>query len=103
MRESLHILLRKRRTAVPALHPRPRLDVRHAILALAFAGEVLLGLAGVFAAELDIEHAEDTQGFVFEAVDGVFDLLRGGADEVVDLALVSGKELLALVGFRGLG
>jgi hypothetical protein len=38
---------------------------------------------------VDFEHAEDAQGFVFEAVDGVFDLFGGGACEVVYLALVA--------------
>ena len=89
MRKLIHILLRKRRIAVPALHPRPRLDIRDTVLALALAGEVVARLAGVFAAEVDLEHAEDAQGLVFEAVDGVFDLLGRGAREVVDLALVS--------------
>ena len=89
MRELIHILLRERRVPVPALDPRPSLHIGNAILALALARKVVFGVAAVFAAEVDFEHAEDAQGFVFEAVDGVFDLLGGGACEVVYLALVS--------------
>jgi hypothetical protein len=112
MRERLHVLFGETRL-LPALDPRPSLDIGHAVLAFAFAGEVLALFAGVFAGQLDLEHAVDAQGFVAEALDGVGDFLGGGAGEVVclacgvwlDLALmVSIKErkiVLTLVGCSG--
>lgn len=71
MRERLHILLREPGELV-ALDPRPGPDVRDRVLALSFAGEVLARGAGVFAAELDLEDAVDAEGFVAEALDGVW-------------------------------
>jgi hypothetical protein len=86
MREVLHLLLREARL-LPALDPRPSLDVSNAVLALALAGEVLARLAtGVLAGQLNFEHAVDAQGFFLEALDGVGDFLWGGAGEVVYLA-----------------
>jgi hypothetical protein len=85
MRERLHVLLSET-SLLPALNPRPSLDVGDAVLALTFAGEVLALFAGVLARELDLEHAVDAQGFVAEALDGVGDFLGGGAGEVVCLA-----------------
>jgi len=85
MREILHLLLAEA-SLLPALNPRPRLDVGDAVLALAVAGQVLAGFAGEFAREVDFQHAVDAQGFVLEARDGVGDFFRGGAREVVYLA-----------------
>ena len=85
MREVLHLLLCEARL-LPALDPRPGLDVGDAVLALAVAGEVLARLAGVLAGQLDLEHAVDAQGLFLEALNGVVDFLGGGAGEVVDLA-----------------
>jgi len=70
MRKRLHIILREP-TELISLDPRPRLDVCDAVLALSVAGKVVAGLAGVFARELDLEHAVDAEGLVLEAVDGV--------------------------------
>jgi hypothetical protein len=85
VRELVDLLLREAR-ALPALDPRPGLDVGNAVLALAVPGQVLARLAGVFAGEMDLEYAVDAQGFFFEALDGVGDFLGGGAGEVVYLA-----------------
>lgn len=93
MREGLHLLFSETRS-LPALDPRPGLDVSNAVLALAVAGQVVARLAGVLARELDFEHAVDAQGFVLEALDGVGDFLGGGAGEVVGLAC-GGCEILA--------
>jgi hypothetical protein len=85
MWERLHVLFGEP-SLLPALDPRPSLDIGNAVLAFAFAGEVVALFAGVFARELDFEHAVDAQGFVAEALDGVGDFLGGGAGEVVCLA-----------------
>jgi len=85
MREVLHLLLREA-CLLPALDPRPGLDVGDAVLALAVAGQVLARLAGVLAGQLDLEHAVDAQGFFLEAFNGVGNFLRSRAGEVVDLA-----------------
>ena len=71
MRERFHIFLRKAGEFV-AFDPRPGADVGDAVFAFAVAGEVVAGLACVFAAEVDLEHAVDAEGFVAEAVDGVY-------------------------------
>ena len=99
MWERLHLLGGKA-AALPVLDPRPGFDVRDAVFAFAGAGEVLAGAAvgAVFVREVELEDVVDAQGFVAEAVDGVFDFLRGGAREVVYLALVSVVE----VGQKGL-
>lgn len=91
VRERLHVFLAEP-AALPALDPRPRLDVRHAVLALALAGEVVAGFfaVGVDARQADLEHAVDAQGLVLVAVDGVRDFFGRRAREVVDLALVGG-------------
>lgn len=99
MREVLHLLLREARL-LPALDPRPGLDVGDAVLALAVAGQVLARLARVFAGQLDLEHAVDAQGFFLEALDGVRDFLGGGAGEVVDLACVDVSILFLFGGER---
>jgi len=99
MREVLHLLLGEARP-LPALDPRPGLDVGHAVLALAVAGQVLARLARVLAGQLDLEHAVDAQGFFLEALDGVGDFLGGGAGEVVYLAWREGVcELFCFVLF----
>ena len=100
MRELLHLILREA-SLLPTLDPRPGLDVRNAVLALAVAGQVLARLAGVFAGEMDLEHAVDAQGFFLEALDGVGDFLGGRAGEVVDLACVD-VSILFLFGEGGL-
>ena len=89
MRELLHILLGKSRTLFPSFHPRPSLHIGDRVFSFSLAGEVVFGGTGVFAGELDFEHAKDAEGFVCEAFDGVFDFFGGGAEEVVGLALVS--------------
>ena len=101
MRELVDLLLREAR-ALPALDPRPGLDVGHAVLALTVASQVLARLARVLAGQLDLEHAVDTQGFFLETLDGVGDFLGGGAGEVVDLAWRGGVSCFVLfveVGF----
>ena len=85
VREVLHLLLSKARL-LPTLDPGPGLDVRDAVFAFTVAGQVLAGFSRVFARELNFEHAVGAQGFFFEALDGVGDLLGGGAREVVYLA-----------------
>lgn len=85
MRERLHVVLTEP-SPLPSLYPRPGLHVRNTVLALAVAGEVLAFLARVLAGELDFEDTVDAQGLVAETLDGVGDLLRRGAGEVVDLA-----------------
>ena len=70
MRERLHLVLSEARP-LPAFDPRPRLDVRHRVLALAGAGEVVARFSGVLAGQPDLEDAVDTEGFVLVAVDGV--------------------------------
>ena len=71
MRKRLHIPLLETRK-LPPFHPRPRPDVRNAVLALAIAGEIVAWLAGVFSREVDLEDAVDAQGLVAEALDGVW-------------------------------
>ena len=88
MRELLHLILREA-SLLPTLDPRPSLDVRNTVLALAASGEVLAGFAGELAGELDFEHAVGAQSFLLEALDGVGDFLGGGAGEVVYLAWIS--------------
>ena len=85
MREVLHLLLGEA-SLLPTLDPGPSLDVRDAVFAFAVASQVLAGFSRVFAGELDFEHAVGAQGFLLEALDGVGDLLGGGAREVVYLA-----------------
>ena len=87
MRELLHLILREA-SLLPTLDPRPGLDVRNAVLALAVASEVLAFFAGVLSRELDFEHAVSAQGFLLEALDGVGNFLGGGAGEVVYLAWI---------------
>lgn len=71
VREGLHVLSGKA-AALPALDPRPGLDVGHRVLALAGTGEVVARALGrVLAGQADLEHAVDAQGFVLVAVDGV--------------------------------
>ena len=86
MREWLHILGRETRE-LPALDPGPGADVRDAVLAFAVAGEVFARRAGVFARELDLEDAVDAEGFVAEAVDGVW----GGVVSLLLFVVVVGK------------
>lgn len=69
--ERLHVLLAEAGEPVP-LDPRPRADVRDRVFAFAVAGQVLARLAGVLAAQLDLEDAVDSEGFVAETVDGVW-------------------------------
>lgn len=57
--------------ALPALDPRPRLDIGDAVFALTSTDQVVSRFARVFSRQTDLEHAEDTEGFVFVAVDGV--------------------------------
>ena len=92
VREWGHLLIGEA-GAFPNLDPTPRLDVGDAVLALALAGEIVARLAilGVFAAQLNLQHAKDTQSLVSEPGDRVFDLLWRGAGEMVDLAVVSIK------------
>jgi hypothetical protein len=86
VRERLHVI-RSETGLLPPFDPRPRLDIGHAVLALAAAGQVLTGFfARVFARELDFEHAVGAQGLLLEALDGVGDFLGGRAREVVGLA-----------------
>ena len=70
MRKLVHFLLCKP-GKLPALDPGPGANVRDAVFAFAIAGEVVARGAGIFAREADLEHAEDAEGFVFEAFDGV--------------------------------
>lgn len=70
MREGLHVVLCEARELV-ALDPGPGADVGDGVLALAVAGQVVARLAGVLAAQLDLEDAVDAEGFVAEAVDCV--------------------------------
>ena len=70
MRKGLHVLLAEA-GKLPALDPGPGTDVGDGVLALAVAGEEVARLARVLAAELDLEHAVDAEGFVAETVDGV--------------------------------
>ena len=73
--EGLELLLGEA-AALPALDPGPGLNVRDAVLALAGAHEILARLpAPVYAAQLDLQNAEDTQRLVPETVDGVCALL----------------------------
>ena len=85
MRKVLHLLLGET-GALPALDPRPGLNVGDAVLTLAVAGQVIARLACILAGQLDLEHAVDAQGFVLEAFNGIGDFFGGGAGEVVDLA-----------------
>ena len=71
MGKGLHVLLAEAAER-PALDPGPGADIRDRVFALAVAGEVVAGFAGVFAAQLDLEHAVDAEGFVAEAFDGVW-------------------------------
>lgn len=89
MRKRLDILLRKP-TPLPPLDPRPSLDIRHTILPLPLACQILPGLPvrGVLAAQLDFEHSVNPQSFFLESLDGVGDFLRRRAREVVHLPLV---------------
>ena len=70
MGEWLHLLFRKPST-FPSLDPRPGADIRYAVFALAVTSEVLAWRTGVFAGKVDLENAEDAEGFVAETVDGV--------------------------------
>lgn len=89
MRERFHLLLREPRL-LPALDPRPSLDIRNRVLALAVARKIVLRLIRVLAAEMDLQHTVHPQRLVLEARDGVGNLLWGGAGEVIHLALVGG-------------
>ena len=72
----------------PALDPGPGSDVGNGVLALAVAGQVLARLAGVLAAQADLQHAVDAQRLVHEPRDRVRDLLLRELVEVVRLPLV---------------
>ena len=75
VREVLHLFLSEP-TTFPTLDPWPGTDVCNGILALAVASEVFARLSGVFARELDLENAEDAEGFVTETSDGVYSSKR---------------------------
>ena len=70
MRKLVHLLLGKP-SKLPSLNPRPGADVGDAVFAFSFASEVFARSVGVFARKPDFEHAEDAEGFVLEALDGV--------------------------------
>lgn len=70
MRERLHVFLAEP-TELPALNPRPGSDISDGVFTLAVTGQVLARLAGVLAAQLDLEHTVDSEGFIAETIDGV--------------------------------
>lgn len=72
MRKRLHLFFSEA-APLPIPDPRPRANVRDRILALAVTSQILARAVGVFAREVDLEHAEDAQGFVAEPGDGVWD------------------------------
>lgn len=78
MRERLHVLLGEAR-CFPLHDPRPGADIRDRVLALALAGQILPRLARVLARQADLQHAEDAQGFVVEALDGVLFIMKAAA------------------------
>ncbi len=79
MREFAHLLLGEA-SLLPSLDPGPSPDISDRVLALSVSGEVLTRLAGVFARELDLEHAVDAEGFVAVAVDCIC-ISRVGLEE----------------------
>ena len=87
MRKRLHVLLAEA-GKLPPLDPRPGANVGDGVLALAVAGEEVARLARVLAAELDLEHAVDTESFVAETLDGVWVFVKGGVKRVSMLLLL---------------
>ena len=87
VRKLSHLLFREAAES-PALDPGPGADVSDGVLALAVAGQIVARLAGVLAAEPDLQHAVHAQRLVHEARDRVRDLLLRELVEVVCLALV---------------
>ena len=71
MRERLHIVVGESGESV-AFHPRPSADISDGVFALAFSGQVVPRFARVLARQMDFEHAVYAQGFVLEALDGVY-------------------------------
>lgn len=70
MWEGLHVFLAEA-TELPPLDPRPGSNICDRVFAFAVAGQVLARLAGVLAAQLDLEHAVDAEGLVAESFDGI--------------------------------
>ena len=71
VREWFHVVLGKPRS-FPVLDPGPGFEVSYRNAALTITCEVFTRLAGVFARQTNLEHAEDAQRFVLEAVDGIY-------------------------------
>ena len=70
MWEGFHVLLAEA-GELPPLDPRPCPDISDRVFPFTVAGQVLAGLASVFAAQLDLEDAVDAEGFVAETFDRV--------------------------------
>ena len=70
MWEGFHIFLAES-TECPTLDPRPGTNISDGVFALAITGQVIARFAGVLAAQLYLQDAIDTEGFIAEAFDGV--------------------------------
>ena len=70
-------LLRREHVILQMLHPGPCPDVGDRVLALVFTGEVVSLLAGIFARQVDLEHADDAERFIAVAVNGICVLSPG--------------------------
>ena len=73
MRKRAHLLLAEA-SPLPPFDPGPGTDVGDAVLARALTGEIVAGLARVFAGQVDFEDAVDTEGLVVEAGYGVWNV-----------------------------
>lgn len=71
MRERFHVILGKARE-LPTLDPWPGADIRNRIFTFTFTSEILARRASILAAQLDLEYTVDAEGFVLEAVDGIW-------------------------------
>lgn len=66
----------------------PSLHISDAIFPLSITCQILPWLSGVFATQVDLQHAKDAQSLVAETRNCVGDLFWRRTSEVVDLALV---------------
>jgi hypothetical protein len=87
MRKLINLLLRKARKRI-SFDPWPSADIRNTVLPLALASQIVPRNAGELAAEMDLQHAVDSQSLVVEALDGIGNFLLSELGEVVGLALV---------------
>lgn len=85
MREWLHVFFLRESGKRVSLDPRPRADVRDRVLASTIACQKVFFLTGVFAAQVNLQHAVHTERLIPEAINCIGNLLFCELGEVVHL------------------